>query len=92
MGAERAKAHPCHQVHVEMFHKGETVRVFRNATKVFSCAFPEHASGAPNVENRAATTRNTVDHIARFYSNSSFYCKLITVTARDSGVLLSHTT
>ena len=34
----------------------ETGRVSRNGSKVFTCAFPEHEPGFPDVEGRAATT------------------------------------
>ena len=49
---------------IEMLSNGETGRFFLNASEMFPEVFSECATGLPDVESRAATTRDAVDEVA----------------------------
>ena len=49
---------------IEMLSNGETERFFLTASEMFPEAFSECATGLPDVESRAATTRDAVGQAA----------------------------
>ena len=48
----------------EMLSNGETGRFFLSASEMFPETFSECATGLPDVESRAATTRDAVHQVA----------------------------